>query len=432
MFYRPLWIMLLFIYRVFFKRFYTSGFDNIEIDKPIIFIGNHVNAFLDPLMLPTQFWKKIYFIVRGDIFNTPFKRWMLWHTNQMPMFRERDGRNSVHKNEATYQKSYDLLKKNSWILIFSEGDCVQEKHLRPIKKGTARMAFGAVEKHGWELDVHLVPTTENYTHPAEFRTEVMMNIGTPIQLYDYKELYEEDKAKATNKLTKDIEAAMKAAYIHIENRADLHLFEQLIEIERNNKPENFLPWRIKNSLRFNREQKVANDINKLRIESEENLEELKSTANKYYDAMAALNLTDNFFSIYKPNVFVGFLLIIACFPIYLIGYVLNIGQYKFADYFAMNKIKMIHFKNSIRLGIILSLNLIIFFILIIIVSFDSLIWAASIPFIATILAWFTINYKEQTIKFFNYLKYQSIRKKNLEEIKELKSLRNELIEFGKK
>ena len=87
MLYRPFWFTLLFIYPVFFRRFYTSGFENILKNKPIIFVGNHVNAFLDPLMISTQLWKKRYFIVRGDIFNTPLKRWALWQTHQLPIFQ---------------------------------------------------------------------------------------------------------------------------------------------------------------------------------------------------------------------------------------------------------------------------------------------------------------------------------------------------------
>jgi len=396
------------------------------MDKPTIFIGNHVNAFLDPLMLPTQFWKKIYFIVRGDIFNTPFKRWLLWQTHQMPMFRERDGRNSVHKNEATYEKSYDLLGKKGWILIFSEGDCVQEKHLRPIKKGTARMAFGAIEKYGWDLDVHLIPTTENYTHPSKFRTEVLMNVGKPIRLKDYKELYEEEKVKAINKLTKEIEIGMKASYIHIENRADLGLFEQLIEIERNNEPEHLLPWRIHNSDRFNREQKVANFINDTRIKGEENIELLQNSTTEYFNRLKSLKIHDGFFRENEPNVIFGSLLIALFFPVYVIGYILNIGQYKLADYIAMNKIKMIHFKNSIRMGVILAINSIIVFILMVVFSMENIFLGLSVPFIATILAWVTITYKELTIRLIDQVKFRSVRKNNGKEIAEIQKARNEL------
>ena len=70
--------------------------------------------------------------------------WFIFFGTLLGYTREKN----ILKNDATYEKTYELLGKNDWIVIFPEGDCVQEKHLRPIKKGTARMAFGAMEKDG--------------------------------------------------------------------------------------------------------------------------------------------------------------------------------------------------------------------------------------------------------------------------------------------
>ena len=59
---------------------------------------------------------------------------------------------------------YEVLKKNGNFIMFSEGICVQEKRLQKLRKGTARLAFGAEEKYG--LDVHIVPVGINYTYPS--------------------------------------------------------------------------------------------------------------------------------------------------------------------------------------------------------------------------------------------------------------------------
>ena len=426
MLYRPLWFALFFIYRVFFRRFYTSGFENIVKNKPIIFVGNHVNAFLDPLMMPTQFWKKGYFIVRGDIFNTPLKRWALWQTHQLPIFRGRDGKENILKNDATYEKSYELLGKNNWIVIFPEGDCVQEKHLRPIKKGTTRMAFGAMEKYGWNIDLHLVPNTQNYSHPANFRSEVMVNVGKPIRLLDYKELYEQGEAKALNKLTKDIQEGILKIYIHIENRADLQLFEDLIEIERNNNPQKLLPWKPKDHDRFKREQKVANHINFLRETNETELEKIKSSATSYHNKLKYLGLNDNYLGNFKPNVVLGVFFSLLFLPVFIIGYLLNIIQFKVADYFAINKIKLIHFKNSIRLGFLLVINLLVMLILMIVISFYNITLAFALPFIVLLLAWITITYKEQILIIYNFKRFQKIENKNKVKVDELRKLRSEI------
>ena len=195
MLYRPVWILCIILYRVFFKHFIIKE-NKVDLSKPTIFISNHNNAFIDPIVYAATILSRMYFIVRGDIFNTPVKRWFLWNLGQIPMFRIRDGIDNVKRNESSFEQSYDLLGNNENILIFPEADCVQKKRLRGLKKGTARMAFGAVTKHGWDIDLQILPVMNNYTYPREFRTEVMTNVGEPICLNDYREIYEKDENQA--------------------------------------------------------------------------------------------------------------------------------------------------------------------------------------------------------------------------------------------
>src|SRR5664280_2945082 len=62
---------------------------------------------------------------------------------------------------CTFSGIYEILRKNGNLIMFSEGICVPEKRLQKLRKGTARVAFGAEEKFG--VDVNIVPVGINYT-----------------------------------------------------------------------------------------------------------------------------------------------------------------------------------------------------------------------------------------------------------------------------
>ena len=331
MLYRPIWWCLNFYYRVFMRRAIVSGIDNWLSDKPVINPINHVNAFLDPVIVPPLKWQKVHYIVRGDVFKNNFVAWVLWQMNQIPMFRQRDGATNMKKNQESFDRCYDLLKKNERIFIFSEGDCVQEKHLRSIKKGTARMAFGAIDKHGWDIDLHFLPFTVNYSHPAEPRFEMMVKFGEPIPLSKYKELYEEDPARAITRVTRELEQAMKDVYVCVEQRDDLKVLDQLLEIERNNHTYPKLKWLYYADEPFDREKNIANRINQTREEDLEKLDKIKEDAADYYRNLKKLGIKDRDFSEYQPNLFLNAILAVIGLPFFLLAALFFGAQTYFAD-----------------------------------------------------------------------------------------------------
>ena len=104
----------------------------------------------------------------------------------------------MHKNLEAFTAIYDVLKKNGNFIMFSEGVCIQEKRLHKLRKGTARLAFGAEEKYG--LDVHIVPVGINYTYPAQFRKEVMINFHDAFSIKEFTETLQSSSGKSTSQV----------------------------------------------------------------------------------------------------------------------------------------------------------------------------------------------------------------------------------------
>lgn len=77
----------------------------------------------------------------------------------LPVYRTSEGVENMEYNYSTFEACKELFKKNGIVLIFSEGRCINEWHLRPLKKGTARLALSS-----WNdgIDVKILPAALNY------------------------------------------------------------------------------------------------------------------------------------------------------------------------------------------------------------------------------------------------------------------------------
>jgi 1-acyl-sn-glycerol-3-phosphate acyltransferase len=384
---------------------------------------------MDPVMLPMFFYKAVYYIVRGDVFKKGPIRWFLNNTNQIPMFRMRDGLENVKRNDQTFELCYDLLRKKNIIMIFSEGDCVQEKHLRPFQKGTARMAFGAVEKYGWDIDLHLQASSVNYTHPAKFRTEVMVVLGEAFPISNYREMYESSPANAIKQVTIDLEKKVKNLYIELEHRDDQSVFEQLVQPLRNAQYRPLFPWVFKSFARIDSERNLSDHINKMRRESLANLEQVKRDANAYFEALDKWRLRDSAFGVNRPGRIYGILGVLAGFPFFAVGYLYNILAYRFVEHVIKTKIKDIIFVNSVRL--------LLYFVVIsaqsaLITAMVAIVWGWWAIWVipsAYILSWMAINYYEFVDEVEHSWRYFRFKRKHPKEFETLMSMRQKLVDF---
>lgn len=285
-------------YQLFYKRIYIQGVENIPKGKPVILAANHSNALLDPLMIAIFMLRTrpIYFLTRADIFANKFLIWLFNQVHMKPIYRPHDGPDYVEKNERTFNEVNDWLKEKKTVLIFPEGNCQSMKRLRPLKKGTVRMAFRAWEEGE---DVYVVPTGLNYTYYKGARSEVMISYQKPMRIEDYRASFEENPAKAYRLANRDLMNGIKGEMIVVEKPESEELTEQMLTIGRNDFPEKRFPVMSKNHRRLYYEQRIAGKINTIQKDNQPEFEELKQKASKYFDALKSLNTTDEAVVNYK-------------------------------------------------------------------------------------------------------------------------------------
>jgi len=374
--YRLLWISLKFVYRAFFKRIYFSNLDRLSQDKPVILASNHPNSFLDSVVLPVFMLKQQFYLARGDVFNNKILQRVFNWLNMIPIYRKRDSANNSDKNNETFDRVAHLLNRNETVLIFSEGVCMVEKRLRPLMKGTARMAFHAAEKYGWDRGIQIQPVGLNYTYMQEVRGEVMYNFGLPMEVSDYEDLYKENPSKAIVALTEELEIRMKKEIIHLDPENDA-LFEQLVQMFRNDREKkNFGILQFNDYSRFQMEKGLADQLNDLHQNNPEDWEKLKLECEDLEAQMAKHVLGDLGFSKRSSTPFWKLVLMMFFLPFSLVAYLLHFGIFKFARSYSRKIIKSSVFHASMHIGFIMIPMWFAFLIpFLLVMGFTNVYWA---------------------------------------------------------
>ncbi len=144
---------------------------------PLILACNHPNSFLDAIVLCTLFKQPVYSLARGDAFKNKWVAGFLRAIHILPVYRTSEGVENLGHNYSTFEACKAIFRQNGIVLIFSEGLCINEWHLRPLKKGTARLACSS-----WEEGIPLtvLPVGINYDSFKKTGKNIEINFGKPI------------------------------------------------------------------------------------------------------------------------------------------------------------------------------------------------------------------------------------------------------------
>ena len=202
------WIAL----KIFFGGVKIIGRDKFPKDGAVLLAPNHQGAFMDAVVTGAYTKKPVSFLTRADVF-TKLTIPILKSLNMMPIYRIRDGIQSLSQNDAVFDTCFKMLSEEKVILIFPEGNHGNEYYLRPISKGTARLALDARDQIDPNTKVYIVPVGINYFSHTRPLARLFLKFGDPIALDSYMDLYHEHKQKGYNQLKTDLTEAMKNTLI---------------------------------------------------------------------------------------------------------------------------------------------------------------------------------------------------------------------------
>lgn len=310
----------------FFRHIHLSGLENLPKDKPVIIAASHTYALMDALLTLAMTPRPHYSMTRADIFSSRFVTWLLGQLYMVPIYRSRDGGDTVQRNQSTFQKVNEVLRNNEGILIFPEGGCVMTKAVQPLKKGTARMAFNLMEQEN--IEVYIIPTGLNYSAYEQPQIDALISFGTPIRISAYKAQYEQHKAKAIRQLTTDIKQGLEQQMVTVAESAN-DTTELTLELYRSEyQLTNWKTYNKDNNQRLTLEQKIAVSIATKQQENSADYERYSTAIRHYFSQLNQYNITDvallkSFGILEQLLLFIGWILTL---PLYLLNQFIRIEK----------------------------------------------------------------------------------------------------------
>lgn len=216
LYYYPLKLYVYIASYLYFRKLRVVGKNNIPSKGPLIFAINHQNALLDALLLSVIAWRSPHFLTRADVFNNGIVNKFLRGLKMLPIYRIRDGYDSIKKNEATFEAANQILQKGGVVGIFPEGSHSLNYKVRPLKKGVARIAFMAEENANFNLNTQIIPIGIQYENHFLPEGRTLITFGKPIQVGDFNESYQADKNKGIEGLIAELHKRLKALVLNID------------------------------------------------------------------------------------------------------------------------------------------------------------------------------------------------------------------------
>jgi 1-acyl-sn-glycerol-3-phosphate acyltransferase len=427
-------LWLSFIVTTFYRRIQGKNIKNLKVKGPVIIAMNHPNAFTDPTVINFLTYPiRLKYLARGDAFKPGLANWFFEQLGIVPIFRIQDGgKEGLKKNDESYKRVNQLLKRKGKVIVFAEGLCIQERRLRPLKKGVPRMVFGAYDFLKTD-DLIVVPVGINYSNPSKFRSYVFYNVGEPILVKDFIDEYKQNAARANNKFLEVLEPKMKALITHINNK---EYDEVVFAIEELCKKDMLTEQQLN---RRNLEhdfiitQQITEKVNKA---NETILDEFKNKSKIYFNQLKKYQLKDWLINP-NQNKFVTplFLLlrVIALLifsPIYLLGLLGNYLPFVFTQILTKKIVKK---NKEFYSSVIIATSLVLFlvnYLLLFFISYafsPTVFWPIGICLILALCAGFSLHYHPflvKTMGMARILKNKSLKNSLLQSRNELLSLIN--------
>ncbi len=323
------------------KKVVVSGKEKIPRGKPILFAPNHQNALSDPMavLLHTRF--QPVWLARADIFKSKTVATILRFFKIMPVYRLRDGKENLARNDQTFTDSIKVLENNFALALFPEAAHSGKRQMLAHKKAVPRIVFMAEEKTNYGLDIQIVPTGIYYSHYWKFNRTVIVNFGEPIPVKDYLEGYKENPNAATLLLREKIAASILPLTINIKSKKYYPDFENIREIygkhllSRSGKKKSTLSL-------FKSDQGLAGQLDMLETEKPQETEKLVSQLKTYLAGIKRHKLRSSVVEKRKNNLFkivANCLGLLIGLPLFIYGFILNAVPFFTIDRLIRKKVK---------------------------------------------------------------------------------------------
>jgi 1-acyl-sn-glycerol-3-phosphate acyltransferase len=205
--------------RLFFRRLEVEGQGTVPARGPVLFVPNHTNALVDPLLLVITLRRRVTLTAKNVLGQNPLLGLLMTGLGVVTFHRREDvGKGADPKqNLRSLERCRSILRQGSAVCIFPEGISHSDPHLRIFRTGAARLAFDFVREDGNPGGLKIVPTGLLYTEKDRFRSGVWLRYAPPLDV----ERWLADHPEADgDTLTDELRRRVEALTVNFETRRE--------------------------------------------------------------------------------------------------------------------------------------------------------------------------------------------------------------------
>ncbi len=199
--------------RFYYAKVEVSGREQIPDFGPVLFVANHANSVIDPVIISIAARQPVCFLAKAPLFEVPVMGSLMRALGMLPAFRGSDDRSQVVGNLRSLSDAACILVKGESVGIFPEGKSHDAVKVDKIHSGASRIAVQAIQDGA--NDLKIIPIGINYERKERFRSSIWVRVGRPILLGEWKQQIAENEKAAQRALTAEINGRLKEVVVHL-------------------------------------------------------------------------------------------------------------------------------------------------------------------------------------------------------------------------
>ncbi len=415
---------------LYYRKVYFINTENIPPKgTPLVVVSNHQNSLNDALAIVLSIdLRRPRFLTRGDIFKNPTIAKLLYFFGLIPIYRQRDGLQSVKTNLNIFNTVEEYIDDGHTLVLFPEAGHQDGHYLGRFFLSYTRLAFNAAKRSNFEKEVFIVPCANHYNDYFNWREELVMSYGTPVSLKPFYQLYQEQPRQAQIEVDKIVKAQVESLMLHIPDLENydsiyfiLQTYGRLFAVKNGYNPQK-LPEKLAS------DQKLTKILMDFHQQHTEKSNELYALATHYHTILKELKISDDV--IEKPldisHLLLHFSLYILGFPVFLYGYLHHLIPYNIPRILGRNLEDKLMYP-SINIGVSAMAGIPLFYILFFIISLFFIHPLLSVVYVFTlpvfgIFAW---NYRKRFFVFVKKWRYNQLINSQKNKTEEVLNLHQE-------
>lgn len=382
---------------IYFKKITINGKSNIPKNCPTLIAPNHPNTMIDPVLMAGIVPGWVHFLANYGLFKHPISNFFMSKVFfSIPVKRQKDvAPGETVNNLATIKLCSKVLSKKGTIFMGPEATSYAYRRIRPLKDGIARIALTAAKSQKFKSGLIIQPIGTNYSDPTLFRSEIIINVGEPIYLDEYKDAYKKDKSGTAQKVMKLLRERMEALSIHTEDEIDAQFLEWTEKIARSE------TYFSSHNEQLNFDRKILPVIRNLRERDYATFEQIWDEFYTYFHSLESIKTDDISVKKNEQPKSINLLFIFLYYPFHLLANTLNIQWNLPEIIFNWSKLYRSYSTMVKILGGIISIPIITSIIFLIIALLGNTKWAFSYLILSLLLGMLIMPFRRFKQRYFH-------------------------------